>query len=94
MKGTRAETVDVLNALPVGSILCDTDQVDRPRDALGRNWRKIYPNNWVLYKGDRRTLEGILIEITPDDERRMFNLSRWHIYDVGLFLIQEEDDPS
>jgi hypothetical protein len=88
--GTIPGTVDALNALPIGSILCSGNHMRLAPADLGSNWRKIHGNKWALYKGDKPSAVGNTV--SPDDTANMQNLSHWHIYKVGVFLIREEDD--
>lgn len=86
-------TIERLNALPVGSIISDQDQLGKRPSELGANWRKLSVDCWHYYNGDQqRTDDRTLHEVIPSDVHNMRNLAHWHVHTVGVYLIEEEED--
>jgi hypothetical protein len=94
--GERVGSIDALNWLPVGSVICNDDDVDVPFNDLHNAWRKVASEAsdiWeYVYDGHS---DGTLI--SPDDRANMTNLSHWTIHTVGVnpnYVIHEDAELS
>lgn len=89
--GDIAGTVEALNDLPVGTILCDyrhlsdTDVRDIPR-----YWMKLSPRIWKLYRYGSST--DSIVNVT-NESGKASNLAHWKIRSLGPFMYVITEEP-